>query len=443
MALLDLADDGAVLAVLGLIYGVLVVDTDDGTVGGDLHDVQLVNGGKFLLLRQRRTGHAGELLIQAEIVLEGDGGQSLALPLDGHMLLGLDGLMQTLGVAAAEHQTAGELVHDDDLAVLENVVHVPLHDAVGLDGLIDVVGDGAVFGVGEILQAEKVLCLGNAPSRQRGGLGLFVHDVVGVDVRGFLGLVVRFRHHIFLQAGGKLLGHVVQLGGLFAHAGDDEGGAGFVDEDGVHLVHDGEVVAALHLLAGVERHVVAQVVKAHFVVGAVGDVGGVGGLPLGLGHVVDDKPHGETQKAVHLAHPLAVALGQIVVDGDDVHAFAGEGVEVGGEGGHQGLAFAGLHLGDAPLMQHDAADELHPIGTHAQHAVGGLPHGGESLGENVVGGLAILQALLELGGLGLQLGVGEGFILLLQRLDLVGNGIDFFQLVVAVCTENFGEKTHI
>ena len=34
---------------------------------------------------------------------------------DGDALLGLDGLMQALVVAAAEHQAAGELVHDDDL----------------------------------------------------------------------------------------------------------------------------------------------------------------------------------------------------------------------------------------------------------------------------------------------------------------------------------------
>ena len=40
--------------------------------------------------------------------------------------------MQALGVSAAEHQTAGELVHNDDLAVLDDVVHVPLHDAVTL-----------------------------------------------------------------------------------------------------------------------------------------------------------------------------------------------------------------------------------------------------------------------------------------------------------------------
>ena len=35
------------------------------------------------------------------------------------------------------------------------------------------------------------------------------------------------------------------------------------------------------------------------------------------------------------------------------------------KGGHQGLAFAGLHLGDAALMEDDAADELHPVGLHA------------------------------------------------------------------------------
>ena len=34
----------------------------------------------------------------------------------------------------------GELVHDDHLAVLDDVVDVLLHHAVGLDGLVDVVG---------------------------------------------------------------------------------------------------------------------------------------------------------------------------------------------------------------------------------------------------------------------------------------------------------------
>ena len=70
----------------------------------------------------------------------------------------------------------------------------------------------------------------------------------------------------------------------------------------------------------VDGHVVPQVVEAHLVVGAVGDVGGVGGLALLAGEAVDDQSHLQAQEAVDLAHPLAVALGQIVVDGDDVDA---------------------------------------------------------------------------------------------------------------------------
>ena len=39
----------------------------------------------------------------------------LAFALNGHMLLGFNRLMQTVGVAAANHQAAREFVNDDDL----------------------------------------------------------------------------------------------------------------------------------------------------------------------------------------------------------------------------------------------------------------------------------------------------------------------------------------
>ena len=443
VARLYLLDHGAVLAVFGLVHAVLVVDTGDGTVGGDLDDIQRVDGGEFLLLRQRRTGHTGQLAVQAEVVLERDGGQRLALPLDGQVLLGFDGLMQTLGVPAAEHEAAGELVHDDHLAVLDHIVHVALHDAVGFDGLVDVVGNGAVLRVGQVVQMEEFLRLLDAAGGEGAALALLVHHIVGVDVGGFLLLVVRLHHHELLQPGGEHLRHVVQLGGFLAHAGDDQRRAGLVDQDGVHLVHDGEGVTPLHLLGGVQRHVVAQVVEAHLVVGAVGNVGGVGFLALLLLHVVDDQTHGQTQEAVHLAHPLAVALGQIVVDGDDMDALAGQGVQIGRQRGHQRLALTGLHLGDAPLMEHDTAHQLHGIGAHAQHAVGGLPHGGEGLRQDVVQRFAVGQTLLELRGLGLQLGIRQLFIVLLQRGDLVHDGVDALQLPLAVGAENLGKQSHI
>ena len=151
---------------------------------------------------------------------------------------------------------------------------------------------------------------------------------------------------------------VYQLEAPSAGPGDDQRGAGLVDQDRVDLVDDGEVVAALHHVLDRVRHVVAQVVEAELVVGAVGDVGGVGGAPLVGGHLRQDHADVQAQEAVHAAHPLAVAFGQVVVDGDDVHALAAERVEVGGQHRGQGLALTGLHLGDVAEVQRRATHHL-------------------------------------------------------------------------------------
>ena len=64
------------------------------------------------------------------------------------------------------------------------------------------------------------------------------------------------------------------------------------------------------------------------------------------------------------AHPLGVALGQVVVDGDHVDALAGQGVEVDRQGGHEGLTLTGGHLGNLAAVQHGAADDLHVVVHH-------------------------------------------------------------------------------
>ena len=442
VALLDLLDDGPELSGLGLIDHVVVVAALVGAVGGDLDDVQVVDGPEFLLLRHGRSGHAGELVIEPEVVLEGNRRQGPVFAVDVDMLLGLDGLVEAVGVPPAKHQPAGELVHDDDFPVLHHIVDVPFHGAVGLEGLVDVVADGGVGGVGEVLHMEVLLGLGNAPGGKGGGFGLFVHHIVRVDVRGLLFLVVHLDHHLLFQLRDEHLRQVVHLGGLLPLAGDNEGRPGLVDKDGVHLVHDGEGMAPLDQLLGVDAHVVPEVVEAHLVVGSVGDVGGVGLLALLGGQPVDNEAHLEPQETVDLAHPLAVALGQVVVDGDNVDPLPRQGVEVGGKGRHQGLALAGLHLGDAALMEDDAAHQLHPVGPEAQHPVRRLPGGGEGLGENVVQSLAVLQALFELLGLCLELGVAHGLVLIGHGLNFVRDGGNGFQLPGAVVAENLLNQAH-
>ena len=177
----------------------------------------------------------------------------------------------------------------------------------------------------------------------------------------------------------------------------------------------------MHHVLEPELHVVAQVVEAELVVGAVGDVGQIGLLALHVVEVVDDAVDGEAEKAIDLAHPFGVAAGEIVVDGDDVHAIAGQRVEIDGKGRDQGLAFAGLHLGDHAAMEHDPAHQLHVEMALAQGALGGFAHGGEGLDQQIVELDAVGELLLEVPGTRAQLVVGHRLEL---RLDLVDGGDD-------------------
>ena len=86
---------------------------------------------------------------------------------------------------------------------------------------------------------------------------------------------------LLLETRHQLVDLEVQLGVLFGRTGNDQRRARFVDEDRVDFVDDGECQLALHAVFEAEREVVAQVVEAEFVVGAVGDVAGVGGALLG------------------------------------------------------------------------------------------------------------------------------------------------------------------
>ncbi len=118
----------------------------------------------------------------------------------------------------------------------------------GVRGLVEVVDAQVVFDLrdaglehadGALLLVDLVVLVGHEPRRQTRELG---------------------EPAVRLARGG---------------ARDDERRAGLVDEDRVDLVDDREVVAALHHVGGLPRHVVAKVVEAELVVRAVGDVGRV------------------------------------------------------------------------------------------------------------------------------------------------------------------------
>ena len=118
-------------------------------------------------------------------------------------------------------------------------------------------------------------------------------------------------------------------------------------------------------------------------------------------------------------HPLGVAAGEVVVDGHEVDALAGERVERDGERRGQRLALAGLHLGDRAAVQHHAADHLDVEVAHPHRAPRHLADDRERLGQQVVERLPVAGALAQRVGLRAQLVVVEQLELGLPGVDPV------------------------
>ena len=261
------------------------------------------------------------MLVETEIVLEGDRGERLVLGLYLDAFLGLKRLMQALRIAAAFHHAAGELVDDDDLAVLHDVILVAHEQLVRAKRLVRVMDHRHVLDI-----VKRGLRL-----QEPGLLQDLLHEliaVVGEDNRAHL--LVEFEM-LLAEPGDELVDGLVEAGFVLDGARNDERRARLVDQDRVHLVDDRKIMplqllgpaAELHHLLDGVFHIVAQVIEAELVVRPVGDVAAIGLAALIVVEIVQDAAHGQSQEPVDLPHPFGVALGQIVVHGDDVHAAAG------------------------------------------------------------------------------------------------------------------------
>ena len=288
-ALPDLLDnilyDSLVLVLVIKVDGIRIVDSDHRLVGRDDHGVEPVDLLELVCLGIGGSGHAGELLVEAEVVLEGDGGEGLVLCVDLDSLLCLDRLVESLGPAAAGHGASGLLVDDDDLSVLHDVVNIAVEEDVRAERLHDMMEDHHVVRreQGVVLTEEagllqELLDIDLTVLGEVGLLGLEIDGVVALAVVGLGVLLV-----LLLEVRDDLVDLAVKLGAVLRGAGDDERGAGLVDEHGVNLIHESVVERALDaLLLGVGE-VVAEVIEAELVVGSVEHVAGVGGaLALGV-----------------------------------------------------------------------------------------------------------------------------------------------------------------
>ena len=140
----------------------------------------------------------------------------------------------------------------------------------------------------------------------------------------------------------------------------------------------------MNTLANIQRHVVAQIVKAKFVVRAISNITGVGGLFLRCALACVDHTDTQTQCLVQRAHPFRVTTRQIVVYRDHVDPIARDRVEVDRQGRYQGFTLTGAHFCNTPVVQGHTADHLNIKVTHPHDAYGYLAANRKGLGQDFV-----------------------------------------------------------
>ena len=299
-ALFDVFNGRLVLLLRGLVNTVQLIISVARTVGRYHHRLQTINFLKLVRLGVCRSRHPGQLGIKTEIVLKGDGRHGLVLGLNGHPFLGFNGLVQTFAPTPARHQSTRELIHNRDLTALAHIVLIFEIQMMCSEGRIQVVHQADV---GRII--KRCACRQEVRLREK-SLSVFMTHLGQKHLPRFLiqGEVSR-RDDAFSRSGVLLTNLADQLGHNRIHGNvdrrvvlglttDDQRRSRLVNQNRIHLVHDGVIEPSLHAVLCLIDHVVPEVVKAVLVVGAVGDVTAVSRLLVGSGQLGQIDPHAQS-----------------------------------------------------------------------------------------------------------------------------------------------------
>ena len=354
--------------------------------------------------------------------------------------------MQALAVTASDHQTARKLVDDQDLSVLHDVILVALEQRMRAQRLFDVMVQLGVVCVRKGFDVERLLRLFDALGGQHDRAMLDVDHIVAALGLFDAGKLVRLADLLDIlaafQTAHKAVRVLVHLGALLAASADDQRRSGLVDQNRVDLVDDRVMQRTLHHAFLVDAHIVAQVVKAEFIVRSVGDVRAIRIAALVRIEIVYDTADLKTEEAIDLSHPLRVAFGEVVVDRDNVHALALQRIQIRRQRCNERFALAGLHLGDTSLMQNHAAQQLHVKVPHADGAHARLAHDRKRFDQQIVERFAVFQPFSEFNRFMPQLFVRELLHFGLQRVDLRHLRLQLFQFAFARGAEQLVQKSH-
>ncbi len=435
----DLFYNCAVLALHTAVNGVRAVQTNHRLIGWNFHHVQSVYFTELVFLCQCRTRHTRKLTVHTEIVLEGDGCKCFVLLLHLYALFCLDCLMQTIGIPSARHEASGKGIYNHNAFFVHHVIHISVHTSVRTDCLIDMMGNHGVFRIGQIIQPEKSLGFFNTRRRQNGVVCFFVNDIVGIHIIVAF-LLIQFFYHKFSHGARQSLGLFVKVGSRLSGARNNQRCSRLVNENGIHLVHNGKYMPALRHLLLIYDHVIPQIIESELIVGSIGNIGTVSFLFLRRGLPMYHQSRGQAHKGIYTPHFFRTHTRQIIIDGYNMYTFSRQSVEISRKRCNQGFTFSRFHLGNTALVQYDTAQKLNMERSFLKDTVICFAHCGKGIRQNIVQSLPCGKACLQRRRNRLQFRITHCAVTVCQIFDLIGNEFQLFELTLAVSSKQFGKK---
>ena len=365
------------LCRLRQIHSVLFIHTLDWFVRRNPNDRQSVDRFEFLRRCNGSTCHTSFLLILIEEILERDRRHRLCLTLNINMFLGLQSLMQAIRKTPAFHDTACKTVHQHHGAVFDHVIPVTLIQRMCLQSHLHMMAEHQMLRIGIILQIQNLLNLSDTPVRQVHAAVFFIDHIIAGLLSSIAGQRIQLADLTRTCAALQLLHQVitlpVKLQSRAFHAGDNQRRPGLVDQYRIDFVHDRIKKTPLHAALLIHRHVITQIVEPQFIVRHIRDIAGICLLTAQQVHSLQNHAHRYTEKPVDPSDIHRITVGQIIIDGHNMHATARQTHQIRRKSCHKGLTLASLHLSNMPLIKGNTAQNLNVIRIQSDRAISCFP----------------------------------------------------------------------
>ena len=156
------------------------------------------------------------------------------------------------------------------------------------------------------------------------------------------------------KARDDLVSNMILVRFSFCLARNDEGCPRLVNQDGIDLINNRKMVPALDHVLDTEFQIVAQIIKAEFVIRAIGDVSTISLATFVICQIAGNASNAHPQTLIDTPHPAGVARRQIVIDGNNMYSLAVQRVQKDSKRCDKGLALTSFHFRNLARMKCDA-----------------------------------------------------------------------------------------